>query len=502
MINSRIVIVLFLLSYCAVIANCRSHRLHSGLHAQCNNNQASVRELSTNSMSAPSAWSTRSFIEEDSSEAKASRVQQINYWVEKDPENLFLTEVTGESSLSWVNERNAHSAEMIGSNLSETELYQTILKVLDSKEKIPHIRKDGEFYYNFWQDEQHPRGIFRRTTWESYVTKEPEWEIIFDVDELCKAENESWVYKGSINLPTNPHINPHQLKRRLILLSKGGSDAFIIRELDMETLRFLDETPSDQATEIDKKTVGSFTLLHEAKHNVVWKDADTVLIGTNIPSTLTSATEIGSYVTKSGYPRIVREWKRGTKVSEAKIIAIGSEDDVIISGQISKHHDEYVYQWTTRALTFYTNEVEIAILADPALPSSEYSQEIKAAAVNTKTEISDSTLPPTVPSNNDNSIVPPLPPSVEVKTHQWYKLHVPLDCQVDDFADQLLVLLRSNWTPQQPSSLNSSTSSESAAASSETSNSTTKSATYLSGSLLSIPLKPFLSHQSLGKILC
>ena len=74
-----------------------------------------------------------------------------------------------------------------------TETYNRILAILDSKDKIPHVSKIDGFYYNFWQDEVHVRGIWRRTTLQEYRKAEPQWETIIDVDKIGKDEDVSWV---------------------------------------------------------------------------------------------------------------------------------------------------------------------------------------------------------------------------------------------------------------------------------------------------------------------
>lgn len=59
------------------------------------------------------------------------------------------------------------------------------------------MTKIFEHYYNFWQDESHPRGIWRRTSSiELYKSTDAKWEVVLDVDALGASEGESWVYKG------------------------------------------------------------------------------------------------------------------------------------------------------------------------------------------------------------------------------------------------------------------------------------------------------------------
>jgi prolyl oligopeptidase PreP (S9A serine peptidase family) len=58
------------------------------------------------------------------------------------------------------------------------------------------VRQIGPWLYNFWQDSANPRGLWRRTSLQSYRTPTPEWEVLIDVDKLGEQEGVSWVYKG------------------------------------------------------------------------------------------------------------------------------------------------------------------------------------------------------------------------------------------------------------------------------------------------------------------
>ena len=121
----------------------------------------------------------------------------VNHWVEKQKEHEYLQEVEGEQAISWVKESNKKSVNAIGEP-SENPLYNKVLSIMDSKDKIPYVRKIGQYYYNFWQDGDHKRGLWRRTNLESYsgATASIDWEVVLDIDQLCADESESWVWKG------------------------------------------------------------------------------------------------------------------------------------------------------------------------------------------------------------------------------------------------------------------------------------------------------------------
>src|SRR5205823_13261203 len=107
---------------------------------------------------------------------------------------VWFEEVEGSRSMEWV---NAHNASTIAA-LTRSPLYQTfydrIKQILDSKDKIAYPEIIGSSLYNFWQDAQHERGIWRRTTWSSYASANPSWETVLDLDSLSNAEGVTWSF--------------------------------------------------------------------------------------------------------------------------------------------------------------------------------------------------------------------------------------------------------------------------------------------------------------------
>src|SRR5215813_4002883 len=138
---------------------------------------------------------------------------------------LWLESVTGEKPLQWVKERNAESTAALTKRAGFDETNERILKILDSKERIPFVGKSGDFYYNFWRDATNKRGLWRRTTLDEYRKREPKWETVINLDELAKTEKENWVWKGAAFL--RPGYD-----RCLVQLSRGGADATVVREFD------------------------------------------------------------------------------------------------------------------------------------------------------------------------------------------------------------------------------------------------------------------------------
>ena len=249
---------------------------------------------------------------------------------------LWLEDVEGDDALAWVRERNAQTTSTLAATEEFTSTQAALRGVLDSDAKIPDVSKIGDHLYNFWKDSTHVRGLWRRTTLESYRTDEPEWETVLDVDALGEAEGESWVWHGaSILRPA--------YRKALVSLSRGGSDADVTREFDLATKEFV--APED----------GGF-YRPESKGDLAWVDDDTVYVFTD--------TGEGS-MTSSGYPRVARRWHRGTPLESATVLYEGRTDDMYISA-FRSHTPGFVRDFVARSLAFYSNELYV-LAADDSL---------------------------------------------------------------------------------------------------------------------------------------
>lgn len=236
----------------------------------------------------------------------------------------WLEEIEGARALAWVRERNARTEAELAATPQFRQLEADIRTILDSDAKIPYVEKIGEFYYNLWKDKDHARGIWRRTTLAEYRKPNPAWETVLDIDALNAAEQETWVWHGAQCLkPDNT--------RCLIALSRGGSDADVTREFDL----------------ISKTWVEGGFYRPAAKGGLGWIDADTVYVYTDFGQ--------GS-LTSSGYPRMVKEWKRGTPLEAAKVVYEGKVDDMYIAAG----HDPtpgFERDFVTRTIAFYNDEL-------------------------------------------------------------------------------------------------------------------------------------------------
>ena len=239
---------------------------------------------------------------------------------------LWLEDVEGEKALSWAKAQSAKTVALLEAQPEYEPIYDRTLQILDSKEKIPTPELLGDAVYNFWKDDVHERGLWRRTTLASYRTARPEWETVVDLDALAKAEGKSWVWHGATCLPP-------AYERCMLNLSPGGSDTHVYREFDTRKKEFV---------------AGGFSL-PEAKSRVAWRDENTLWVGTDFgPGSLTT----------SGYPRIVKLWKRGTPLADAKTIFEGKAEDVASSGETEILPDG---RWdvVTRVPAFFRQETFI-----------------------------------------------------------------------------------------------------------------------------------------------
>src|SRR5690606_8434088 len=143
----------------------------------------------------------------------------------------WLEDVTGDKALGWARAQNARTDAELAQGPEFEKLKADILAILDSDAKIPGVQKIGDFYYNFWKDKQHERGLWRRTTLAEYRKADPKWETVIDLDALNAAEGSKWVWHGADCL--RPRLQNEKYERCLIALSPGGSDADVTREFDL-----------------------------------------------------------------------------------------------------------------------------------------------------------------------------------------------------------------------------------------------------------------------------
>ncbi len=209
---------------------------------------------------------------------------------------LWLEDIEGDRAMDWVLEQNGLTRAELGAFPGYQRLYDNTLEILTSTDRIAYPSIRGDMLFNFWTDSDNPRGVYRRTTWESYLSANPEWEVVLDVDALVAEEGTPWAFRGmNCLLPEE--------RMCLVSLSPGGSDAVEVREFDLAAMDFVQ---------------GGFTL-PASKNSAAWVDENTILVSHNLNE---------EYVTTSGYSRAARRWERGTALEDAPIIAEAGENDM------------------------------------------------------------------------------------------------------------------------------------------------------------------------------
>ncbi|MFM0000335.1 prolyl oligopeptidase family serine peptidase [Paraburkholderia dipogonis] len=217
---------------------------------------------------------------------------------------LSLEALDDPDALAWVEQQNARTRAAWCNSAEFESLRQRLADAYLPRERPVIPDRWKEWAYDLWQDERNPKGIWRRTTWAAWRGGKPEWQNLLDFDALGAAEGTPWVcVELDILYPDGD--------RALITLSPGGSDALVVREFDIDARRFVDD---------------GFVIAKAGKHTASWIDRDTLYVGwDNGRKTLT----------RSGYPREVRRWTRGTALADAPVVFKGAFVDIGVEG----HYD-------------------------------------------------------------------------------------------------------------------------------------------------------------------
>jgi prolyl oligopeptidase len=208
---------------------------------------------------------------------------------------LWLEEKDGARALAWVKEQNARTLDVLKRDPHYDALYRAALEVNESPDRIAYPKYLHGAIYNFWQDAVHVRGIWRKTTLESYRSASPQWTTVLDVDKLAADEHRNWVWAGA------DCAEPAE-RACLVQFSDGGEDAVTVREFDLDTRAFVPD---------------GFTL-PRGKQDAAWDGTDALLVAREwTPGALTV----------SGYPYVVKRLRRGQPLSAAVEVYRGQRSD-------------------------------------------------------------------------------------------------------------------------------------------------------------------------------
>ncbi|MFB9245599.1 S9 family peptidase [Massilia antarctica] len=237
---------------------------------------------------------------------------------------LWLEDITSAAALDWARARNAVCERELEGKPGFAALRERLGTILNDKARIPWVSEHAGHVYNFWRDSTHVRGLWRRTTLADYRNDAPHWDTVLDLDLLARDEHENWVWSGASFLPPAG-------ARCLAFLSRGGGDAHVVREFDLGTRSF----------------VADGFMLPEAKCSARWLDAGRLAVATDFgPGSMTA----------SGYPRIVKEWRRGTPLAAAATLFEARAEDLSVSAY-KVFTPGFEHEFVERQIGFYSSEL-------------------------------------------------------------------------------------------------------------------------------------------------
>lgn len=244
---------------------------------------------------------------------------------------LWLEDVEGERALDFVDQQSRRTMAAFGGPQFARDR-DALAAIFDRNDNIPYITRSGGLVYNLWKDAKSPRGIWRRTTLADFRAASPVWETLLDVDRLAADENEDWLLNW-----TQPR--PGDNSRAVIALSRGGSDAVMLREFDLDAKAF----------------VADGFALPEAKSGVEWIDADTLLLSSSLGEGM---------ATTSGYARTVRLWRRGQPVEHAPVLFEVSADRMSAYASVDATASTQRV-WFIDRIDFFNSELWLGTEAGP-----------------------------------------------------------------------------------------------------------------------------------------
>ncbi|MDG4886299.1 prolyl oligopeptidase family protein [Mesorhizobium sp. WSM4887] len=221
---------------------------------------------------------------------------------------LWLEDRNGKEALEWVHRQNATTVAELQGDPSYQAAFETALDLMTAEDNIPVGSALAGYVYNFWQDKTNALGLWRRATVASYKTDKPDWETILDFDQLSAKEGVKWVFGGASRLYPD-------FDRCLLFMSPDGGDASEMREFDIAKKSFVEDGFRAPAS----------------KSGFSWLDRDTVIV---------SAAFEDDDKTQSGYPRVIKLWRRGTKLEEATPIFEGEKNHLAVGGGVEFDGDK------------------------------------------------------------------------------------------------------------------------------------------------------------------
>lgn len=220
---------------------------------------------------------------------------------------LWLEDRNGAQAVAWAQTESAVTKTVFEKDPRFAPSSKRILDVITDTDKLQMVRLHEGYAYNLLQDDTHKRGVWRRTTLQSYKSQQSQWETLLDIDALAAAENQPWVFKGATSLPGSELV--------LVALSKNNQDASEAREFSLTTKKFVS---------------GGF-FIPESKSGYDWIDRDHLLVALSLTP---------DQQTDSGYARKVYLWTRGEDLTQAKLVFEGAQTDVSVWGHVLRDQNQ------------------------------------------------------------------------------------------------------------------------------------------------------------------
>lgn len=234
---------------------------------------------------------------------------------------LWLEDIDGARPLGWVETQNAATMARFG-GLRFAEDRDILAAILDRSDNIPYIGRRGSLIYNFWKDANNPRGLWRSTTFGGFRENDQKWDVLLDLDKLAAQENEDWIWQGALTLPPDHEV-------AILRLSRGGSDAAVLREFNLRVKGFVPDG----------------FMLPEAKGGADWIDRDTWLVSSAFGEGM---------ATRSGYARTGRVWQRGQDIAQAQIVCEVPQESMALWSHADRTQDAETIHFVERPSFFET----------------------------------------------------------------------------------------------------------------------------------------------------
>ncbi len=227
-------------------------------------------------------------------------------------------------ALDWVHAENTKTLAALEKDRRYPAVYADALKIAESHGRIPFPEFIAGKIYNFWQDAEHVRGIWRSTALADYPNPSPHWDTVLDLDALAKSERANWAWEGANCLWPSE-------KRCLVELSNGGEDAHTVREYDIPSRSFVSR---------------GFVLPH-GKQTVIWENTDALLVSREWePGELTT----------SGYPYVVKRLLRGQPLSASMEVFRGRKSDAGVDPYTFHDAQGETLEMIVRELSYYVED--------------------------------------------------------------------------------------------------------------------------------------------------